>query len=60
MVYFTLFNDEETPSKFEEVIRLADSDKWSAPMVEEIDSLRKNQTWELVELPKEKKAIGCK
>ena len=25
-----------------------------------MESLRKNQTWELVELPKRKKAIGCK
>ena len=26
----------------------------------EMQSLHKNQTWELVELPKEKRAIGCK
>jgi len=29
-------------------------------MVEEIESLHVNNTWEHVELPKEKKAIGCK
>jgi len=29
-------------------------------MVEEIESLHVNDTWELAELPKEKKAIGCK
>ena len=29
-------------------------------MVEEIQSLHKNQTWELVELPEEKRTIGCK
>ena len=29
-------------------------------MEEEIQSLHKNQTWELVELPKGKRAIGCK
>ncbi|KAL0453640.1 UNVERIFIED_CONTAM: Retrovirus-related Pol polyprotein from transposon TNT 1-94 [Sesamum latifolium] len=29
-------------------------------MVEEMESLQKNRTWELVQLPKGKKAIGCK
>ena len=29
-------------------------------MVEEMESLHKNQTWELVELPTGKKTIGCK
>ena len=29
-------------------------------MDEEMNSLRKNQTWNLVQLPKRKKAIGCK
>ena len=29
-------------------------------MEEEIQSLHKNQTWELVELPQGKRAIGCK
>ena len=29
-------------------------------MEEEMQSLHKNLTWELVELPKGKRAIGCK
>lgn len=29
-------------------------------MNKEIDALRQNETWELVDLPKGKKAIGCK
>jgi len=29
-------------------------------MEEEMSSLRKNDAWELTELPKGKKAIGCK
>ena len=29
-------------------------------MVEENESLSKNKTWELTELPKRKKPIGCK
>jgi len=33
---------------------------WKDVMVEEISSLYKNDTWELIELPKRKKTIGCK
>ena len=29
-------------------------------MAEEMESLHKNQTWDLVELPEGEKAIGCK
>ena len=29
-------------------------------MEEEYESIMKNNTWELTELPKHKKAIGCK
>jgi len=33
---------------------------WKDAMVKEMSSLYKNDTWELIELPKKKKAIGCK
>jgi hypothetical protein len=29
-------------------------------MTKEMESLHKNQTWHLVEIPKRKKVIGCK
>jgi len=34
--------------------------KWCAAMREELEALRKNQTWELTDLPEGKKAVGCK
>ncbi|KAE8714902.1 hypothetical protein F3Y22_tig00110187pilonHSYRG00229 [Hibiscus syriacus] len=37
-----------------------ENDKWMAAMVEEIESLNHNRTWELVPLPEGKKPIGCK
>ena len=37
-----------------------DNPKWKVAMVEEMKALQKNDTWELVELPKVKKTIGCK
>ena len=40
--------------------RLCIQDKWMEAMVEKTESLSKNKTWELTELPKGKKPIGCK
>lgn len=34
--------------------------KWKAAMLEEMNALEKNKTWELVELPSGKEAVGCK
>ncbi|OIT33138.1 putative mitochondrial protein, partial [Nicotiana attenuata] len=33
---------------------------WSKAMLEEIHALEKNHTWDLVDLPSGKKAVGCK
>lgn len=37
-----------------------DKDKWIYAMKDEIKSLKENGTWELCELPADRKAIGCK
>nr|AAP21414.1 putative polyprotein [Oryza sativa Japonica Group]ABF99446.1 retrotransposon protein, putative, unclassified [Oryza sativa Japonica Group] len=34
--------------------------KWKDAMKEELNALVKNKTWELVKLPPEKRAVGCK
>ncbi|KAH9650374.1 protein kinase domain-containing protein [Citrus sinensis] len=34
--------------------------KWKATMNDEMRSLQKNQTWELVDLPQGKKPVGCR
>ncbi|MCO5570621.1 hypothetical protein L7F22_024347 [Adiantum nelumboides] len=44
------------PTCFEDAI---DNENWENAMDEEIVTLDVNQTWELVPLPKGKKAIGC-
>jgi hypothetical protein len=34
--------------------------KWKEAMKEEMDALERNKTWDLVELPKDRKVVGCK
>ena len=34
--------------------------KWHEAMIEELNALEKNKTWELVHLPAGKRAVGCK
>ena len=50
----------EEPSTYEEAINYNDLGKWMIAMQEEMESLHKNGTWDMVRLPKGKKAIRCK
>ena len=50
----------EEPSTYEEAVSCSDSGKWMIVMQEEMESLHKNGTWDMVRLPKGKKAIRCK
>ena len=48
------------PSTYKEVISSGEAVKWTDTINEKIESLHKNQTWELVKSPKGKKIVGCK
>nr|GEX42753.1 retrovirus-related Pol polyprotein from transposon TNT 1-94 [Tanacetum cinerariifolium] len=48
------------PTNYLEAISSTECDKWVVAMEEEVESLHKNETWELVKLPKEKRVISCK
>jgi hypothetical protein len=48
---------EVEPICFEQAVG---NPKWDNAMDEEVVALDANATWELVALPKDKKAIGCK
>ena len=50
----------QEPSNYSEAVSCEDSEKWMFAMQEEIESLHKNRTWDLVKLPKGKKAVRCK
>ncbi|KAL4304503.1 hypothetical protein GQ457_10G014750 [Hibiscus cannabinus] len=50
---FALHISSDDPVTFQGAITSQEKGKWMAAMVEEMESLRKNQTWELVRLPEE-------
>ena len=60
LVSYALITSSRDPTTFQEAIHSQEKSRWVGEVVEEIQSLHKNQTWDLVELPKGKRAIGCK
>ena len=48
------------PSTYNEAINYDEATEWTVAMTEEMESLHKNQTRELVKPPREQKIIGCK
>lgn len=50
----------DIPSTYKEAICTCESGEWRKAMDEEMKSLHKNWTWDLVQLPKGKKEIGGK
>ena len=57
---YCLVISSRDPSTFQEAIDSFERYKWMEAIVEEMESLNKNKTWEYSELPKGKKLIGCK
>ena len=54
---YILVTDEGEPEDFQEVLTCEDKDLWLEAMKEEMNSLKKNQTYELVKLPSGKKVL---
>ncbi|GJY62584.1 retrovirus-related pol polyprotein from transposon TNT 1-94 [Tanacetum coccineum] len=48
------------PLTYQEAVACEDSFKWKVAMEEEMDSLRKNKTWVLVDHPVGQKLVSCK
>ncbi|GJW86312.1 retrotransposon protein, putative, ty1-copia subclass [Tanacetum coccineum] len=51
---------DDVPTTYSEAVEDSENEKWRIAISEEMQSLQKNQTWELTNLPEGKKAIGCK
>jgi hypothetical protein len=52
-------NDDE-PSCYQEVVKGSNSDKWKEAMKDEMKALERNSTWDLVELPRDRKIVACR
>ncbi|KAK9208458.1 hypothetical protein WN944_000814 [Citrus x changshan-huyou] len=60
VVYALPVIDDDILNTFGEALRSSESDQWKLAIEEEMKSLYQNQTWELVKLPKGKRAIDNK
>lgn len=56
-INFALYICNDDPTNFDEAIR---EEKWKDAMAQEIKSIERNHTWELVDLPSHAKKIGVK
>ena len=52
--------DDDEPKTVQEAISSSVSDEWMKAMNDEIESMRTNQVWDLVDLPSWRKVIGNK
>lgn len=51
---------DNEPKNRQEALAGPDKEAWIKAMDEEMESLNKNQTWQLTETPNDRKIIGCK
>eukprot|EP00253_Pinus_taeda_P025456 PITA_25456 len=59
-LYYLLFTDSGEPECYEEAMQVESRKKWEVAMEEEMDSLKHNQTWDLVRLPAGKTTLQNK
>ena len=51
---------EDDPTSYEEAMRSVHSSEWLEAMKDEMKSMSSNGVWDLEEIPKGAKTIGCK
>ena len=52
--------NEVDPTSFEEAMKSANSSKWFAAMEDEMKSMSTSKVWDLEEIPRGAKTVGCK
>ena len=60
LMTYEVLNVEEEPQCLHDAKKDENSELWNGAIGKEMDSLTKNATWELVDRPKDRKAISCK
>src|ERR1044072_6092998 len=50
LVAYALLTSSRDPSTFREAINIPEKDRWMGAMQEEMEPLKKNETWDLVSL----------
>ena len=57
LAFTTKLSEEEIPNSIHEALAIP---RWKDAVLEEMNALKKNQTWDLVSLPKDKHPVGCR
>lgn len=52
--------DDDIPSKYHEAVRSQFAEEWEQAMKTEMDSMKENNTWTLVEAPKKANIVGSR
>ena len=52
--------EDDDPKTMEEALSSSEKEEWKAAMRNELESLHKNDVWDIVELPEGRKAVGSK
>ena len=55
-----LAHESDNPKSVKEALSSPEKDEWIEKMEKEMESLNKNEVWDLVELPEGRKSVGCK
>ena len=58
--FVALISNDGEPSCYEEAMDASGDAKWKLAIKEAIDALEKNKTWDLVEIPIDRKVVCCK
>ena len=52
--------EAQEPENVQEALSSSEKEHWKAAMQSEMESMKSNDVWDLVELPKDRKPVGCR